>query len=173
VGSPMRGQFGDKLRSLRLQRGLSQTELAQRLGLAAHAHVANLEAGRKAPSLELALRAADVFGVAVDYLLRDALPVDAPIDYPTPASFSQITPPRLFGAKLRHLRRQRGLTQIELSEQLALRTQAHISLLESGNSEPSIAFALQLADFFGVTTDYLLRDSVPLENSRTGFGQEQ
>jgi transcriptional regulator with XRE-family HTH domain len=52
--------------------------------------------------------------------------------------------------------------QTELSLQLALRTQAHISLLESGRKEPSIDLVLRIADVFGVSTDYLLRDAIPV-----------
>ena len=165
MGSPMRGQFGDKLRYLRLQRSMTQTELARHLALSSHAHVNNLEANRKAPSLNLVLRVANLFNVTTDFLLRDTIPAESPAEYRGLSSGELPSSLRLFGLKLRHLRRQRGLTQIELSAQLALRTQAHISLLESGNSEPSAEFVLQLADFFGVTTDHLLRDDIPIEDS--------
>ena len=68
--------------------------------------------------------------------------------------------PHLFGAKLRHLRKTHGLTQLDLSQQLALAAHAHISLLERGHSEASLDMVLQIADIFGVTTDYLLWDEI-------------
>lgn len=52
--------------------------------------------------------------------------------------------------------------QADLARQLGLRTQAHISLLEAGHKEPSINLVLRIADLFGVTTDYLLRDDIPV-----------
>jgi transcriptional regulator with XRE-family HTH domain len=54
--------------------------------------------------------------------------------------------------------------QADLARQLGLRTQAHISLLEAGHKEPSISLLLRIADFFGVTIDYLLRDNIPISN---------
>jgi transcriptional regulator with XRE-family HTH domain len=51
---------------------------------------------------------------------------------------------------------------MELVHQLGLKSQAHISLMEAGQSDPSIEMVIQLADLFGVTTDYLLRDSPSL-----------
>jgi transcriptional regulator with XRE-family HTH domain len=160
----MAHQFGEKLRYLRLQRGLTQTELAHQLQLSSHSHVNNLEAGRRAPSLTVVLQVAAIFGVTTDYLLRDratgaALQAE-------PRSLPSGSPATLFRQKLRHLRKQRKLTQTELSARLALRTQAHISLLESGRSEPSLEFVLQLADFFAVPTDYLLQDSIPVEGGK-------
>lgn len=68
--------LGDKLRYLRTQRHMTQVELAQRLGLARQGYVSNLEAGRKAPSLELVVQIADLFGVTTDYLLRDTTPIE-------------------------------------------------------------------------------------------------
>jgi DNA-binding XRE family transcriptional regulator len=67
---PMPRLLGEKLRYLRMQRQMTQVELAQQLGLARQGYVSNLEAGRKAPSLDLVVQIADLFGVTTDYLLR-------------------------------------------------------------------------------------------------------
>jgi transcriptional regulator with XRE-family HTH domain len=161
----MSRQFGEKLRHLRLQRGMTQTELAHQLQLSSHSHITNLESGRRAPSLDLVLRLADIFHVTTDYLLRNEVPTERVAQRTiTPAISPGEDPPKRFGAKLRYLRIQRNLTQAELTNSLQLRTQAHISLLESTRSEPSIAFAIQLADFFGVTVDYLLWDAIAVED---------
>lgn len=74
--SPMR-LLGSKLRTLRSQHSLKQSELAQRLGIAQQAHISKLENGQKEPSLELIVQIANLFDVATDYLLRDAIPVNA------------------------------------------------------------------------------------------------
>jgi transcriptional regulator with XRE-family HTH domain len=160
----MSRQFGAKLRHLRLQRRLTQTELADQLQLASHAHVNNLEAGRRAPSLDLVLRVATIFAVTTDYLVRDTVPVDlvAARDPAVSSSSGQAGHPKRFGEKLRHLRKQRNLTQVELAAALQLRTQAHLSMLESTRTEPSIAMVLHLAEFFGVTVEYLVCDAIPI-----------
>jgi transcriptional regulator with XRE-family HTH domain len=46
------------------------SELAQRLGLAANAHISLLERGRHEPSIDLVVAIADLFGVTTDYLLH-------------------------------------------------------------------------------------------------------
>lgn len=64
-------RFGEKLRALREQRGLSMRQLAEALGFQTHSFIGHLESGRKHPSLELAVKIADYFGVTVDQLARD------------------------------------------------------------------------------------------------------
>jgi transcriptional regulator with XRE-family HTH domain len=66
-------QFGQKLRVLRQRQGWSMRELADRLGLATHGYIGDLESGRRQPSLELTVKIADLFGVSLDQLARDEL----------------------------------------------------------------------------------------------------
>jgi transcriptional regulator with XRE-family HTH domain len=54
---------------LRLQRNLSQVDLARQLGITRQGYISNLEAGRKRPSPELVVQTADLFGVTTDDLL--------------------------------------------------------------------------------------------------------
>ncbi|NJO82802.1 MAG: helix-turn-helix transcriptional regulator [Blastochloris sp.] len=69
-------RFGEKLRYLRLNRGLTMRELADALGFKSHGFIGDLESGRKYPSLDLAVTMADYFGVTVDQLARDELSVE-------------------------------------------------------------------------------------------------
>jgi len=62
-----------------------------------------------------------------------------------------------FAEKLYRLRRQKGLSQEELAEQLEVSRQA-ISRWEMGSTLPDAKNLLQLSDIFGVSIDYLLRD---------------
>jgi transcriptional regulator with XRE-family HTH domain len=162
----MFSSFGAKLRYLRLHQALTQVELAQHLSLATHTHISQMEAGIREPSLTLVCKIAEYFGVTIDFLLRDALPVAEPQPFQSGGSITQ-EPPALFGSKLRHLRKQCGLTQLALAQQLEHITHTHVSHLEAGRKEPSISLVLRLADFFGVTTDYLLRDAIPSEAEQT------
>ncbi len=69
------------------------------------------------------------------------------------------------GEKIRLLREQRDLTLIELA--VALGYPAHrnsyISEIETGKRTPKGDFILKVADFFGVTTDVLMRDELELD----------
>lgn len=60
------------------------------------------------------------------------------------------------GEKLQKLRRARGWTQEQLAERLGVSRQS-LSKWESDGALPDTANVIALADLFGVTTDYLLR----------------
>ena len=65
-----------------------------------------------------------------------------------------------FGEMLRELREERRLTQTELANTLHI-SKSSISSYEIGTSLPPMERALELADFFGVSLDYLFgRSSV-------------
>ncbi len=64
-------RFGEKLRSLRAQKGMTLKELAQALGYTAHGHISELEAGKKVPTVQFVLNVARLFGVSTDQLLMD------------------------------------------------------------------------------------------------------
>ncbi len=61
--------------------------------------------------------------------------------------------------KLIDLRKKRGWSQEELAEQLGVSRQS-VSKWESAQSVPDMERVLQLSELFGVTTDYLLKDSI-------------
>lgn len=69
-------RFGEKLRTLRQRNGMTMRDLAERLGLSTHGYIGDLENGRRQPSLELALKVAELFRVTVDQLARDDLDID-------------------------------------------------------------------------------------------------
>ena len=62
-----------------------------------------------------------------------------------------------FGEKLLQLRKEHGLSQEELAEQLNVSRQA-ISRWEGGSSLPDTVYVVKLSKLFAVTTDYLLHD---------------
>jgi transcriptional regulator with XRE-family HTH domain len=71
-------RFGEKLRALRTQRGLTLKQLAAALGHAAHGHISELECGKKMPTVDFVLSVAQLFGVTTDELLRDDLELRIP-----------------------------------------------------------------------------------------------
>jgi transcriptional regulator with XRE-family HTH domain len=64
--------FGEKLKKLRKERGWSQDELGQQVGIHGR-HVGKYEIGRAMPNAETVVTIARVLGVSIDYLLRDDL----------------------------------------------------------------------------------------------------
>ncbi len=67
--------FGEKLRTLRTQQGLTLRQLAEILSTSS-GYIADLENGRRQPSLALARKVAVFFEVSVDQLARDELELD-------------------------------------------------------------------------------------------------
>lgn len=61
--------FGDKLKELRKQHGLSQEELGRRIGVTKQS-VSRYEAGRM-PTVEVMMRISDAFGVPFESLVKD------------------------------------------------------------------------------------------------------
>jgi DNA-binding XRE family transcriptional regulator len=132
---------------------MTQADLAQKLELARQGHVSNLEMGRREPSIDLVIQIVTLFSTSTDYLLRDDIPVEEVKQLVQHATSSRMPQ---FGKKLRALRRQAGITQVELATKLGLTAHTHISVLESGRKTPSLDIVVKIADFFGVTTDTLL-----------------
>lgn len=59
-----------------------------------------------------------------------------------------------FGERLKELRKEKNIGQIELAKQLGV-GKSIISLWEKNECEPTLSKIVVIAKFFGVTTDYL------------------
>lgn len=71
-------RFGEKLRALRIQDGLTLQQMAGELGYATHAYISELESGKKVPTAALVLKVARRFGVSTDALLMDEQEIENP-----------------------------------------------------------------------------------------------
>ena len=60
----------NRLKSLRLDRGWTQTELSERLGVSRQS-VHAIETGKHDPSLPLAFRIANLFGMAIEDIFEN------------------------------------------------------------------------------------------------------
>lgn len=60
--------FSQRLRQLRIDKHLTQAQVAKRVGVTA-SMVSSYETDIRLPSFEVMIRLADLFGVTVDYLL--------------------------------------------------------------------------------------------------------
>lgn len=67
----------------------------------------------------------------------------------------------MLSEKIRELRRKSGLSQEELADKLEVSRQA-VSKWETGAAVPTTETLVQLADFFGVSLDFLLRDNAEM-----------
>lgn len=65
-------KFGEKLQQLRQRQGLSQSQLAEMLGVT-RTHVSRMERGEKTPNIAMLLKIANIFGVTTDLLIRDEI----------------------------------------------------------------------------------------------------
>ena len=67
----------------------------------------------------------------------------------------------MLGARIKELRKEFGLSQVDLAQRMEV-TKQTISNWENENIQPSIDMLVGLANVFNVTTDYLLGlDDVP------------
>lgn len=72
-------RFGEKLRTLRVRRGMTVRELAAALGYRGHSHISDIEQGKREPRIGFVVKVADLFQVTTDQLLRDQLEVDGDV----------------------------------------------------------------------------------------------
>ncbi len=61
-----------------------------------------------------------------------------------------------FGQRVKKLRQENGLTQIQLAEKLYI-SESYIALIEADKRNPSMDIVTKLADYFCVTSDYLVK----------------
>src|SRR6185312_11364035 len=78
----------------------------------------------------------------------------------------------MFGQRLKHARRSRGLTLAELGAQVG-RTPSVLSLIENGKREPRLSLVEQLAAALGVPVAELLRKQPPTRRAQLEIALEQ
>lgn len=74
-----------------------------------------------------------------------------------------------FGEKIFKLRKERGLSQEALAEQIGTTRQA-VSKWENNQGFPETEKLLQLSNIFEVSIDFLLKEEKSAENSADGRG---
>ena len=62
---------------------------------------------------------------------------------------------KIFGERLLELRREKGISQAALAKALGV-SYAVVCYWETDRSEPTAINIVKIADYFGVTADYLL-----------------
>jgi len=69
-------RFGEKVRMLRHQQGMTLKQLAEAVGVASFSYLSDIEHGKKTPHATLIIKIANVFGVTADQLMRDEIELD-------------------------------------------------------------------------------------------------
>ncbi len=118
-------EFGARLKELRRQAGLSQSELAKKVGVN-FTYLSKIESGAKsAPSEKVILRLARVLNADSDELmiLAGRIPSDIVKKLKSPKN--------QFNIRLRELRKQAGMTQRELANKVGINF-TYLSKLENG-----------------------------------------
>jgi len=62
---------------------------------------------------------------------------------------------KIFAQRMKELRNEKKRTQTQMAELIGIKLRAYQNY-EAGSSYPEIPNLMKLADYFGVTTDYLL-----------------
>lgn len=60
--------FGEKLKALRIEKGLTQQQIAEKIGLV-KGSISAYEQSAKYPSIDVLIKLCEMFGVSADYLL--------------------------------------------------------------------------------------------------------
>ena len=144
-------EFGRRLREARRRAGLSQAEVAKRLGIG-QAYVSRVELGGENITLAACVR----FAQAVGCLFSPEFLPPTPRD--SPSGFTE------FGRHLREARRQAGLSQAALAARLGM-TQGYVSRVERGTQNISLAACEAFADAVGCTFSMVLMPK-PRERGR-------
>lgn len=71
-----------------------------------------------------------------------------------------------FGERLTNMRKSKGLSQEQLAQELDL-TRQTISKWELDQSTPDLEYIVKLSDFYGVTTDHLIKGEPSGQTSDT------
>jgi putative transcriptional regulator len=138
------------IRTFRLERGWTQHDLAQRVGIS-RLMICLLEQWRRDPSLSLAYRLADAFGKRIDEIfLRE--PPTSLADEPKPAEpeLETASSPSAFPEqnRLRVSRIAKQWSQRELAARVGVAT-GTINAIERGSYKPSLALAYAISEELG------------------------
>lgn len=69
-------RFGEKLRALRIRKGLTLKQLALELGLSSHGYISELECGKKKPTVDIVVAIAELFNITTDELIKDDIEIN-------------------------------------------------------------------------------------------------
>lgn len=143
--------FARRVKELRLMNKMTQPQLGEAIGLSKQA-INDIEQGRRETTITKAILMARLFNTTVHYLVGDTDNPSRPSEIP----FVEILfEDKLIHERLKSLRLQKGTTQKEIAEKIGV-SPVSVQRFEYGTVRPSLEKLIALADFFGVSLDYLV-----------------
>lgn len=141
-------KFHEKLKVLRKEKGLTQKSLSNMLNISQGAY-AQWENGKREPNFEKLSMLACIFDVSIDFLLSKNLEISK-------ETYLKLKEEKknLFSVRLKELRLQHGFSQEELVEKIGIKRNSY-SDWENGKCKPNYEKLEKIADFFGVSLDWL------------------
>ncbi|WP_081670248.1 helix-turn-helix domain-containing protein [Clostridium cadaveris] len=137
--------LGDKIKELRIRKGLTQQKLADATNISRSA-IGMVEKNKQGLGRENLIIISNFFDVPVDYLLSDD-------DYKPDMALSS----NMLGDKVKMLRKSLRITQKDLADSIGV-SQSTIGMIEGNKQGASNDTLLKLARALNTTVDYLLSD---------------
>lgn len=156
--------LGERIKDMRTNKGITRIDLAIATGISYHA-LSKYETNERQPDFETIKAIANYFGISTDVLLYDpeelkeieaTRKANEEMDKDNP----DIEGSKMFAKNLKALREIKGISQKELALALSL-SPSTIGMYEQGSREPDQQKLGEIADYFCVTTDYLLGRTSP------------
>lgn len=147
LGMNRRNHITNRLKALREENGMNQSELGKLLNVQGAA-ISKYESGEVPLTGETIVSLAEYFGVTTDYLLGvegDTMS--------TEENTNEIA--QRVGRNIRSIREQAGLSQREFAEGFGVSAGA-VGMWETGRREPDINMLIQIAHFGGTNLDDLV-----------------
>ena len=144
--------FTSNIKLLRQEFKVSQPQLAKETGLKKSA-IGHWELGNRTPNAIAIIILSRYFQVTTDYLL--GISKDNSIMHRSDDFYVDLT---TFNNRLKELRLKSTKSQKDLAIETKI-SQPSINFWERGKCSPNANAIIALANFFGVTTDYLLGES--------------
>lgn len=149
--------LGLKLKALRRTQNLQSSEIAKMLKIAKSTY-SGYENDKSKPNYRILIELANFYSVSVDYLLgksNDQQPYVPGNATDEVIKVEKVKEKNIFGKRLRILRTEKCITQAELGVVLN-RANGNISKYEVGRIEPNIETLQAIAEYFQVSSDYLI-----------------
>ena len=145
--------FSDRIKSLRIERGITQEQLAAMLKVS-RSTIGMYEAGKREPDFETSEAIADIFNVDMDYLTgRSDIQRMHPI---TPTTFI----PTIYD-RIKQRRLELGLTVEELAQKMGYKDKSSISKIENGKADIPQSKVVAFARALNTTTAFLIGVDAP------------
>lgn len=145
-------QFHEKLKVLRKKQGLTQQEIADLVHVNRVTYT-NWEKGKREPNFENLSMLACIFDVSIDFLLSEYLEISKE-SYLKFKKEKEEEKKNLFSVRLKELRKEKGYTQEQMANILEIGQSAYAKW-ENGKCKPNYEKLEKIADFFGVSLDWL------------------